>query len=435
MKPVLTPAAAAALDRASQERGVRAEDLMERAGAAVARAAVGLVGGAYGRRAVVVCGKGNNGGDGLVAARRLARLGVRPAVLLLAPPETLSGPAARNLGRLAEVGVRPAPYSAPLLERELARADVAVDAIFGTGFRGRPEGDAAEAIALLNGSGVPVVAVDIPSGVDGETGAVPGEAVRAAVTVTFGAEKAGVVFLPGAEHAGVVEVADIGFPPDLVASEVVVVERADVAALLPARPPGAHKRSTGVVLVVGGSRRMTGAVRLVAEAAYRSGAGLVTVAAPEGTMAALQAGLAEPTYLPLPETEEGIVAPGALDRVLEALPAFDAVAVGPGLTADPGAARVVEGVVRESPVPVVLDADGLNAFAGRAADAAVRRAEAVLTPHAGECARLLGTTAPEVGADRLGSVRKLAALARAVALLKGPRTLVASPEGEVRVNP
>ncbi len=435
MRPVLTPAAAAALDRASQERGVGAEDLMERAGAAVARAAVELAGGAYGRRAVVVCGKGNNGGDGLVAARRLARRGVRPAVLLLAPPEALRGPAARNLARLAEAGIRARPFSAPLLERELARADVAVDAIFGTGFRGRPEGDAAEAIALLNRSGVPVVAVDIPSGVDGETGAVPGEAVRADVTVTFGAEKAGVVLPPGAELAGVVEVADIGFPPELVVSDVGVVEREDVAALLPARPPDAHKRSTGVVLVVGGSRRMTGAVELVAEAAYRAGAGLVTVAAPEGALAALQASLVEPTYLPLPETGEGTVGAAALERILEAALGFDAVAVGPGLTTHPEAVRVVEGLVRESPVPLVLDADGLNAFAARAAEVAARKADAVLTPHAGECARLLGTTAAEVGADRVGSVRKLAASARAVVLLKGPRTLSASPEGEVRVNP
>ncbi|HXF37613.1 MAG TPA: NAD(P)H-hydrate epimerase, partial [Actinomycetota bacterium] len=332
MRPVLSPAGAAALDRESAARGISTLELMERAGRAVARAAVGLLGGTSGRRALTVCGKGNNGGDGLVAARYLARWGVRTTVLLLAPGDDLRGPASANLARLAEVDVRVRPWSPGQAERELARAEVAIDAIFGTGFRGRPEGAAAEAIGALEGSDVPVVAVDVPSGVDGESGGVAGPAVRAAVTVTFGAEKPGTLFPPGAEHAGVVEVADIGFPPDLVRSDLLVVEGEDVAALLPSRSLRAHKRSSGVVLVVAGSRRMTGAARLVAEGALRAGAGLVTVAGPEEALAPVRAALAAPTYLPLPATAEGTAAASGLDRLLEKLGRFDAVAVGPGLT-------------------------------------------------------------------------------------------------------
>ena len=435
MRPVLTPAEAAALDRSSAARGVPTLELMERAGRAVARAAAGLLGGTAGRRALVVCGKGNNGGDGLVAARYLARWGVRTAVLLVAREEDLRGPAAANLARLAEVDVRVRPWSLGEGERELARAQVAIDAIFGTGFRGRPEGPAAEAIGALERSDVPVVAVDVPSGVDGESGSVAGPAVRAAVTVTFGAEKPGTVFPPGAERAGVVEVADIGFPPDLLRSDLLVVEEHDVATLLPSRPLQAHKRSSGVVLVVAGSRRMTGAARLVAEGALRAGAGLVTVAGPEEVLAPARAALAAPTYLPLPATAEGTAAAAGLDALLADLERFDAVAVGPGLTTHPETVRLVEGLVRRSPVPLVADADALNAFAGRAGDLAARKAPLVATPHAGEAARLAGGSATDVEADRVGWARKLAAAARAVVLLKGPRTLVASPEGEVRVNP
>ena len=211
MKPLLTPAEAAALDRRTQAAGTPPALLMERAGAAVARACLDLLGGAYGRRAVVVCGRGNNGGDGLVAARHLAARG-RPRRRLLAPADDLRGDAAANLERVhAETGVHVRPFEPAALARELERADVAVDAIFGTGFRGAPEDEWAAAIDGVNTAAAPVVAVDIPSGVDGATGAVPGAAIRADLTVTFGAAKLGSVLLPGAELAGDMRVVDIGF--------------------------------------------------------------------------------------------------------------------------------------------------------------------------------------------------------------------------------
>jgi NAD(P)H-hydrate epimerase len=386
---------------------------------------------------VVVAGKGNNGGDGLVAARYLARAGVRVGVHLLVeePASRLRDPALTNFHRLHDAGVTWSPFSEGNLRRDLARADVAIDAIFGTGFRGRPEGDHAAAIEALNAGAAPVVAVDIPSGVEGDTGAVRGPAVWAAVTVALGAPKAGDVLFPGAARAGLLEVADIGFPDDLLKSDVLLMEAQDVSGLLPRRAPDDHKRRSGVVLVLAGSRRMTGAPRLVARGAYRAGAGLVQVAVPEGILPVVQSGLVEATFLPLPEGASGSLAAAAWEVLEDRLPGFGAVAVGPGLSTDEETPDLVRRLVAESPVPVVVDADALNAFAGRAGELSRRRADAVLTPHTGEFARLFGMRTEEVLDDRVGFVRKAATETGAVVLLKGTRSLVALADGEVRVNP
>jgi hydroxyethylthiazole kinase-like uncharacterized protein yjeF len=436
MKPVLTPDQASALDRATQARGVPADLLMERAGRAVARAALDVMGGSYGRRAVVVVGKGNNGGDGLVAARHLARWGVQVAVVAVEALEDLREPAAGNATRLREVGsIRVLPFAHAMLDREMRRADVAIDALFGTGFRGMPEDDWADAIAGLNASPAPVVAVDIPSGVNGATGAVEGDAVRADLTVTFGAPKVGVVVLPGAERAGAVRVADIGFPYDLVLANAFLTEPADVAAVLPEREIDTHKRATGVLVVIAGSREMTGAAHLVARAAGRMGTGLVQVAVPEGILPIVQAGLEEATFLSLPETPAGTVAISALGALLDRLEGADALAIGPGLSINEETAGLVRRLVRDCPVPFVLDADGLNAFTGRAAELADRKSDAILTPHVGEFVRLSGVSAHELAKDRLTHARALAERTGAVTLLKGSRTLVTTPDGVVRINP
>ncbi len=432
MKPILTPAEAAELDRQTQARGVSAESLLEAAGREVADGAFRLLGGAYGRRAVVVCGKGNNGGDGLVAARHLEAAGVRTTVVAL--QDEFREPAAINLRRLANTTVRVRPWDGVSLERELARADVAVDAIFGTGFRGAPGGIAGEAIAALNASGVSVVAVDIPSGVDGGTGAVLGMAVHADLTVTFGAAKPGLILFPGASYAGVVEVEPIGFPPELIRGDLVLVEAADVASMLPRRAPDTHKRSAGYAVVVGGSRLMTGAVSLAGAATSRAGAGLVAVAVPEGILPVVQVAVREAVFVALPETGGGSAAGGS-SRLDEVLAQADALAIGPGMTTDDVTAGWIRELVRSSEVPVVLDADGLNAFSGRPDDLADRKADLVLTPHAGEFARLAGIGVGELEGDRMGQVRSLAARTSATVLLKGSRTLVATPDEPVRVNP
>jgi NAD(P)H-hydrate epimerase len=421
LQPLLTAAETEALDRETERRGTSVEVLMERAGHAVARAASAVAGGSYGRRAVVVCGKGNNGGDGLVAARHLSGWGMGVEVILLS--DELRSPADAKLRAAGDAGVRVGGVQR--LERALDRADVVVDAIFGTGFRGIPEGAYATAIEHVNGATAPVLAVDVPSGVEGDTGAVRGPAVVADATVTFGAPKVGDVLFPGAAHAGVLDVADIGFPPDLVRGEMQLVEAEDAAAWWPSRAVDAHKRSSGVVLVVAGSRGMPGAARLVASGAARAGAGLVTVAAPESALAAIQAGLAEATAVPLLSTPAGGIAEDAWPGVEALLGRVDAVAVGPGLTTEDEPSAFVRRLVSASPVPVVLDADGLNAYRGRGGDLAAHEAPLILTPHAGELARLLGVD--EIDEDRPGLTRKLASDVGAVVLLKGPATLIASP--------
>lgn len=400
----------------------------------MARAVADLTAGVYGRRATVVCGKGNNGGDGLVAARHLARWGMRVSVVAVEAPDELREPAATNARLLAEQGLSAQPFTPRSLERELERADVVVDAVFGTGFRGVPEDEWAVAIDSINAAGSPVVAVDIPSGVNGATGAIEGDAVRADLTVTFGAAKVGVVLLPGAELAGDVRVVDIGFPEELVRADVFLTEPSDVAATLPIRAVDTHKRASGVLVVVAGSRDMTGAPAMIARAAGRMGAGLVVVAVPGSILPIVQGGSTESVYLALPETPQGSVASEALEPVLRALERADAVAIGPGLSQADDTAAFVRDLVRACPTPIMLDADGLNAFTGQAGDLVDRKADLVLTPHEGEFSRLTGLTTRDLEADRLGSARALASTTGAVTLLKGSRTIVAAPDGLARIN-
>jgi len=429
MKPLLTPDDARALDAATQVGGTPAAVLMERAGAAVARSCLDLLGGAYGRRVVVACGKGNNGGDGFVTARHLARAGVRVAVFA----DEAAGLAADMRGRLIlETDVRVRALEREGLDRALQRADAAVDAIAGTGSRGAPQRAWASAIDVLNAADVPVVAVDIPSGVDGATGAAPGAAIEAELTVTFGAPKVGTALLPGAALAGAIRVVDIGFDDEAMRARAWLTEPDDVAAVLPERPLDGHKRTSGTLVVVAGSRAMTGAAHLVARAAMRVGAGYVVVAVPASVLPVVQTDLTEAVFLPVAETDGGSIAPDAVDAVIDAASRAHAVAIGPGLSRDPGTASFVREVVRTSPVPLVVDADALNAFASEAGSIADRKAEAVITPHGGELARLLGR---EPSVDRIGDARALADAARAVALVKGTRTVVVDHDGVARVNP
>jgi hydroxyethylthiazole kinase-like uncharacterized protein yjeF len=402
--PVLTPAEMAEADSATIAAGTPVEMLVERAGAGVARAARRLLGGTYGRRVVVVCGKGNNGADGVVAAGRLRAWGVRTDVFRL------------------EEGVDPAG-----LARSLARADLAVDAMFGTGLRGALEGPAADVAGALENEAVPVLAVDIPSGVDGLTGAVAGAAVRAVVTVCMAAPKSGLLFEPGASHAGDLEVVDIGVDPGH--PGLGVTEEADVVAWLPARPVESHKWSAGGVFVVAGSEGMTGAANLVSRAALRAEAGIVVCGLPGE--AAQRASGGEVITRSLPATATGALDEPAAKEVLDGLDRFAALVVGPGLGTSAATVAAVRALVAEAPVPLVLDADGLNALDGRPESLRQRPAATILTPHAGEYGRLAGEP---VGEDRVTAARRLAERSGAVVLLKGTRTVVADPSGRAAVN-
>jgi ADP-dependent NAD(P)H-hydrate dehydratase / NAD(P)H-hydrate epimerase len=405
MRPLLTPAEMGEADRRTIAAGTPVDVLIERAGRAVARAARRVAGGAYGRRAVVVCGKGNNGGDGLVAARALRAWGVRVDVFALAD----------GLDR-------------DTVARSFARADVVIDAMYGTGFKGALEGDAAWVADAMSAGGAPVVAVDIPSGIDGLTGGASGPAVRAAHTVCFAALKPGLVFEPGRHHAGEVEVVDIGVDPGT--PNVCVTASDDVRAWLPARDPSTHKWAVGGVYVVGGSGGMTGAPSFVSHAALRAGAGIVWCGLP-GQETAARASGTEVITRPLPATDSGALTADAARVVLENIERFRALAVGPGLGTDPATQDAVRRLTADAPVPLVLDADGLNALHGELAPLQQRRAPAVITPHEGEYARLAG--AP-VGADRIESARDLAHRSGAVVLLKGSATVVAAPDGRAAVN-
>lgn len=398
---VLTPAEMADADAAALAAGVSGEVLVERAGGAVARAARRLMGGTYGRRVVVVAGKGNNGADGLVAARHLAGWGARVEVFRLA--EGIDG------ARLA---------------RALARADLAIDAMFGTGFRGPLEGEAAGVVEALRAEVVLILAIDIPSGVDGLTGAVRGLAVAAHATVCMAALKPGLLFEPGASHAGDVEVADIGVDAT---NALGVTEEGDVAAWLPRRAQESHKWSVGGVFVVAGSAGMTGAADLTSRAALRAGAGIVVCGLP-GEAAARAS---EVITRPLPAIASGALDEAGAKEVLDGLERFRCLVVGPGLGQAEPTVAAVRRLVAEAPVPLVLDADGLNALAGDLEPLRARPAPTVLTPHTGEYARLAGGA---VGDDRVAAARRLAERSGAVVLLKGSRTVVADPGGRAAIN-
>lgn len=405
MQAVLTPAEMGEADRRAIAAGTPVEVLMDRAGRAVARSAARTAGGVYSKHAVVVCGKGNNGGDGLVAARVLRRRGVRVDVFMLAE------------------GVQRGA-----VERALRHADVAVDAMFGTGFRGSLEGDAARVAEEFAASGVPVLAVDIPSGVDGLTGAASGPAVRARHTVSLAALKPGLLLEPGRTLAGEVEVVDIGVDPG--APLIGLVGPDDVRAWLPARDTRTHKWAVGGLYVVGGSGGMTGAPLLVSHAALRAGAGIVWCGLP-GYDAAVRASGTEVITKPLPATDDGSLDGDAAAVVLSTLERFRALVVGPGLGTAATTQQAVCELVRASGTPLVLDADGLNALRGNLDPLRARTAEVVLTPHEGEFARLAGHA---VGDDRIGAARELAEQSRAVVLLKGSTTVIAAPDGRVAMN-
>jgi NAD(P)H-hydrate epimerase len=406
----------AARDSAAIAGGVSEATLVDRAGGAVARGARRLLGGTYGRRVVIVCGKGNNGADGRVAGQRLAGWGARIDRFDL-------------LGRSQSGSSDGSGFDRHGLDRALARADLAVDAMFGTGFQGPLDGDAAYAAEAMTAAACPVLAVDIPSGIDGLTGAVRGVAVEAVATVCFVALKPGLVLFPGAALVGDYDVADIGIDPHTPPPSLGLTEEADVSAWLPRRPPESHKWSVGAVYVVGGSRGMTGAVMLAARAALRAGAGMVVAGLPGDAAARASGG--EVITRPLPATSSGALDEDAAKEVLDGLDRFRALVVGPGLGRTAATVAAVRRLVGEAPIPLVLDADGLNALDGDVDLLAARPAATIVTPHAGEYARLAGEP---VGEDRVAAARRLAERAGAVVLLKGSRTVVADPTGRAALN-
>ncbi len=416
-----------ALDEwAISERGIPGTELMERAGFGLAalvaeRAPEGPI--------VVVSGKGNNGGDGFVAARLLRDDGREVRVLLLADPDEYRGDARHNLERL------PGPSPEPFARQGLAGAAAVVDAILGTGFDGVPREPAASAIEAINAAGCPeVIACDVPSGVNGSSGEVGGSAVRATATATFHAAKPGLWIAPGKACAGAVRVVDIGIPQGGPGTPQIGLISGRVADGIPRRGRESTKFAAGSVLVCGGSIGLTGAPSMASEAAMRAGAGYVTVLVPASLNQIFEVRLLEVMSVPLPD-DDGSLTGEAVQQVIERCERADALVLGPGLGRTEQALEVARRIAAQAPRPLLLDADGLNAHAGRLDSLAGRNAPAVLTPHAGELARLLETDSGAVAAKRLESARRAAREAQAIVVLKGDDTLVAAPDGRTAVNP
>jgi NAD(P)H-hydrate epimerase len=446
MIPVLTAAEMREADRRTIEAGLPGAVLMENAGAAVAE----VVRARYrGSKPLILCGKGNNGGDGFVVARRLYDLD--PVVVLVGARGEVKGDALLHLvaferrgGRVAEVRDTGAWEG---IQGDVRRAGVVVDALLGTGLREEPAGLVAEVIEDVNAwTGVgatPVVAVDVPSGVSSDTGEVAWETLSAAVTVTFGAPKVGHVLPPACDRCGTLIVADIGIPASLLAppeQNLFLLEASDVAARYEKRPPSAHKGDYGHVLVVAGSVGKTGAAVLAATGALRAGVGLVTVATPAPALPIVAASRPEVMTEALPATAAGTFDAGGVERALELAAARDAVVLGPGLGLDPATRAFVRAFVLQCAVPLVVDADGLNALAPtpetpNTASLLRRAAPTVVTPHPGEMARLVVRKVADVQAARLATARGFAADTGAIVVLKGQRTIVAHPDGRAAVNP
>jgi NAD(P)H-hydrate epimerase len=462
---LLTAAEMRRLDRATIEGGfVPGHELMERAGAGVVVAMERRYGAPLGLRVLVLSGPGNNGGDGFVAARILRAHGADVSVGLLGTPERVGGDARSHLERMQAEGTAAAALGS---EDDLARLiasrdawDFALDAVLGTGARGDPEGLAAAAVQALrelDERGTHVIAVDLPTGVNADTGAIARRAVRADLTVTFGAPKRGHFLYPGRAFAGALEIVDIGLVEsdgDPAGFPFTLATEEEIALRLPVRDPRAHKGSVGRVLIAGGAPGLTGAVTLAARAATRAGAGYVQCAVPAGLNAILEGKLTEEMTLPMPEGGSGALAFGAAGAILRHAAGVDALVVGSGLSRDRGAAELARHLVASAPCQLVLDADGLNAFTGcadalalgaaggarpgpgaaRAAGGAAAPAR-VLTPHLGEMSRLTGIAPPELEARRLDACREWARAWGCVLVLKGAPTVIAEPGGRACVNP
>ena len=435
MIPVLDSRQMQAADRAAIASGVPSIELMENAATALIDELHCAYPGA--RRIAVVCGPGNNGGDGLAAAHRLTADGVSVSVFTLRSPEAYRGDAAENLKRAREAGLEISSLTgrSQRLVHDLASHDLVIDALFGTGLTRALSGDAARAVAAINDSRRVVVSADLPSGLSADGGELLGACVRADLTVAFAAAKRCHVLPPARSACGRVVVREIGIPRTILARQKTslwISEPADVAAVLPRRPADAHKGDFGRLAIVAGSRGKTGAAVLAARGALRAGAGLVTVFCPESVELAIVSALPEAMTRGLPQ-RGGTLSQEAARSVADALSDFDAVAAGPGLGSGEGVVAVLKTILR-SRLPLVCDADALNAFAHEPG-AFRRRAATVLTPHPGEAARLLGTTTRKVQANRLGAAQTLAKGTRAVVILKGSGSLIAAPEGRVTVNP
>ena len=416
--------------------------LMERAGAGAANLLQHRFGPLRSKSITIFCGKGNNGGDGLVVARLLRQLHARVTVFLLSPATDLSRDAIvmyrrwlRAGGKSSTKEFRSSEQAKPIL----ISSDLIVDALLGTGLSATVTGAYREAIQLMNQASRPVIAIDMPSGIHADNGTVLGQAVRATATITFGLPKLGLYVGPGIDHAGTIDVVDIDIPAaytDALDTRIILVTNGQVANALPPRPTSSHKGTYGHAGILAGSVGKTGAAALAARAALRMGTGLVTVAVPSSVNDILEAKLLEAMTMPLPETKARTLARSGFDRVLAFMQARTAIAIGPGLSTHPETVELIQSLMKHLDRPTVLDADALNALASRASLLTECKIPPILTPHPGEMARLeVEATSQSVNADRIGTARRFARERGVFLVLKGARTVIARPDGLMAICP
>ena len=439
---VVTSQEMRAIDRAAIEGlGIPGVVLMENAGRGVFIHLTDFTEGVEGLRALVVCGKGNNGGDGFVVARHLANHGADVRIVLLGRISEVQGDAQANMAVVKGMGlpiveVLDEEGLAPLTD-SLLEADVVVDAIFGTGFSGKAEGLYASVIDRMNSCDSPLIAIDCPSGLNVDTGRPEGACVEADLTVTMALLKRGHLLYPGADLCGEVAVVDIGIPPSLVEQQKIrlaTLEEDEARLLLPQRPRDAHKGDCGTVYLLAGSVGFTGAGAMTSLSALRAGAGLVTWGLPQSLNDAMEAKLTEVMTKPLPETSARSLALKALAESEALIKKAAVLALGPGISTHPETAEMVHQAVSTLTLPMVIDADGLNCLALKKGWKKNPKAELVLTPHPGEMARLLGITTEDVQKDRIGITERAAQEFGATVVLKGAPTIIAQPGQDTFIN-
>ncbi|WP_321413994.1 NAD(P)H-hydrate dehydratase [uncultured Desulfobacter sp.] len=400
-----------------------------------------------GGRVAVMAGRGNNGGDGFVIGRYLMEIGVSVSFFLLSSRDRVQGDAKANMDLVLNLMPEHSlsqfieiPDKASLDEATeiLEDHDLFVDAIFGTGLNSDVRGIYRDVIELINDSGKSVFSVDIPSGINADTGAVCGVAIQADATATFAFAKAGHILYPGNFHTGDLEVIDIGIPGHIVKAQspnIFLPEPHDISGLIPARDFNAHKGSFGHLLVLAGSPGKTGAAALCANAAMRTGAGLVTLGVPEKLMPVMEPMVIEPMTTALAQTPSGGLDAAALDDIITLLADKAALALGPGIGTDSGTRELIKSILAISSVPMVIDADGLNCIAKELDILNTVKAPVILTPHPGEMARLTGKTTEDIQHNRMATAREFAEKHKVILVLKGAHTLVACPDGTVSICP
>jgi hydroxyethylthiazole kinase-like uncharacterized protein yjeF len=438
MHRIVTASQMKQLDRkAVEEYGIPGMVLMENAGRSVCDSVEDRFGEITGLQVAVVCGRGNNGGDGFVITRHLLNRGADAACFLLGTVAELKGDARANADLLLKAGIPVEEVDkADRLVAALDSCEVVVDAIFGTGLNSAPRGILAEVIELVNHASCFTVSVDIPSGVNADTGEAYAPAIAADLTVSMALPKYGHVLYPGRELCGDVEVCDIGIPEHLLTegADTFFADEDHVFDILPDRPEQGHKGTFGTALIIAGARGFSGAACLSGMAAVRSGCGLVKLAYPEAITGTVETSVLEAVKVPLPGTDADTIASAALETVVEHARESRCVAIGPGITTDPETAAFQLELLPRLECPVIVDADGINNLAGRLDILDHMKAPVILTPHPGEFARLTGIKPAEVNRDRINVSREFARKHKVVLVLKGAPTVVATPDAEVFVN-